>query len=354
MADDATFGRLEIAGRIELEQFWPVGGSDADTSKLLITVRRNGFRYFSPGARRARNADFYFDCVSARNTRLVDDSRRVRVRLQGVDAPELHAQPRKPAGSKLPSLKGTGTVRDFRQHQAETATVQLGSWLEQRAGGAASIACRFVSLVRHEAGPADAVDMFGRFVGDVLLPGDTRSINEWELENGVALVSLYDGMAPGEIRACMAAAERAGPIAGTVVDRCTARITKFDPTLIYRDPDAEPVQALDEGARRWIHPKLFRRQASWWAFNSIGAYAGSFREWLAEHGRSDRVWPTDAFLELGRKAPNALLADCLDAAGTRLVPPAAQMIFKEGATSIYRPDAASGERTRIRRWDEVL
>ena len=38
-------GRLEVEGHIELDQFWPVGSSDADTSKVVVSTTANSFRF---------------------------------------------------------------------------------------------------------------------------------------------------------------------------------------------------------------------------------------------------------------------------------------------------------------------
>ena len=42
--------RLEITGRIKLNQFWPDGKSDADTSKLELTVSADGARVKPAGS----------------------------------------------------------------------------------------------------------------------------------------------------------------------------------------------------------------------------------------------------------------------------------------------------------------
>ena len=37
-------GLLEVSGTIDLSQFWPQGSSDADTTKVLVTIGDNAFR----------------------------------------------------------------------------------------------------------------------------------------------------------------------------------------------------------------------------------------------------------------------------------------------------------------------
>lgn len=42
-------GLLEVRGTIDLAQFWPTGESDADTTKVLLSVGPDAFR-LAPGA----------------------------------------------------------------------------------------------------------------------------------------------------------------------------------------------------------------------------------------------------------------------------------------------------------------
>ena len=38
-------GLLRVRGTIDLDQFWPTGSSDADTSKIKVTVGKDSFAY---------------------------------------------------------------------------------------------------------------------------------------------------------------------------------------------------------------------------------------------------------------------------------------------------------------------
>ena len=38
-------GLLEVTGTIDLGQFWPLGTSDADTTKVLVQVSKDAFRF---------------------------------------------------------------------------------------------------------------------------------------------------------------------------------------------------------------------------------------------------------------------------------------------------------------------
>src|SRR5687767_13501090 len=93
-------GLLELTGHIDLSQLWPAGTSDADTSKIRVTTTGNAFRFRSgPDARWKVTHAFDNATVKGRTSKApIDKQGRVTVRLQGIDAPELHYRP--PALSK--------------------------------------------------------------------------------------------------------------------------------------------------------------------------------------------------------------------------------------------------------------
>jgi endonuclease YncB( thermonuclease family) len=118
-------GLLLIDGTVDVSQFWPHGESDADTVKLTIVKPQTAFRFrSSPGAVPAVTHAFdnagMFESVKGKKTfkALIRNS-AIRLRLQGIDAPELHFQPR---------VKGSA---NFRQFQGETCTVALGNQLSK-------------------------------------------------------------------------------------------------------------------------------------------------------------------------------------------------------------------------------
>src|SRR5512133_2115902 len=94
-------GRLEVAGTIALSQFWPLGSADADTVKIevLIDAATGPFRFTPSGANSAK-ATRAFEGATVRGKTRQPAIRQKRtgqsfitVRLQGVDAPELHYRP---------------------------------------------------------------------------------------------------------------------------------------------------------------------------------------------------------------------------------------------------------------------
>jgi hypothetical protein len=119
--------RLEIEGRIKFDQFWPDGKSDADTTKLLLTVNSNSMRVRPAGQTNFVSTLAYQEAgilgavdedTGKRKITPIIKSNTMTIRLQRIDAPELHYRP-DTRGSEG-ALKGTGLIKDYRQHQAET------------------------------------------------------------------------------------------------------------------------------------------------------------------------------------------------------------------------------------------
>ena len=102
-------GTLQIKGQMDLKKFWPSGKSDADTTKLTLNVDKSSFRfqkktvsafkiihdfegaYLSKGFNKdgTEKKQFIINLLKDRKTKKVTGS-NVTIRLQGIDAPELH------------------------------------------------------------------------------------------------------------------------------------------------------------------------------------------------------------------------------------------------------------------------
>src|SRR5690349_15919855 len=129
-------GLLEVTGTIDLAQFWPSGQSDADTVKVQIAA--NAFRFRAQAGARAKVTHAFEGAQVQGKVRkdAIDKQNRITIRLQAVDAPELHYRPTAPT---LDKKKPTPTQRsafnaangNFRQHLGETATIQLFKFLSK-------------------------------------------------------------------------------------------------------------------------------------------------------------------------------------------------------------------------------
>ena len=273
-------GMLTIDGTLDVGQFWPQGISDADTTKVIVDVTPGSIRYQPPGQTAQPTTKFTGAFVKLYGSKeLVIKNNKLTVRLQGIDAPELHYQPQSMKGTKykgqdLGSLRGSGLVKKYRQHQAETVTALLGQYLGTL--GSSPLSCRFATQVDDEQGPAHAIDKYGRFVGDVLVNG--TDINLEILRRGWAVVALYNSMHKDEIKTCVDAWNISRTAPGSVLQCLTKTIGAFNPKLVTRN---EAAAALDpDGARKFIHPKLYRRQWAWWRYRKLGTFPSGYDTFL--------------------------------------------------------------------------
>jgi endonuclease YncB( thermonuclease family) len=112
---------------------------------------------------------------------VIDKNGRITVRLQGIDAPELHYRAGPLAKSRpevTPAKRQEFNALNKiarRQYWAETATVALARKLANLDN--AKVACEVYSLVDH---PYELVDTYGRVVGNVRVGTDFRiDVNVW-------------------------------------------------------------------------------------------------------------------------------------------------------------------------------
>jgi len=337
---------LRIKGTVRIDDFWPAGKSDADTTKVILTpthgfeVRLFGDQTFRPThaydnayVRSGSRADGNFV-----RKRVIDDQGRITIRLQRVDAAELHYKPdtRGSGGG----LAGQGLVVDYRQHQAETATVRLARHLATF--GQTTVDVEFQSELPISGGPGEAIDKYGRFVGDLILP-DGTNLNLWLLDQGLAILALYESMLDHEIDESVTAFQRGRSRSGVPVDAYSQRFLRFDPALRFRPPGS-PVQS--EGRRRFIHPKYFRRQATWYAFHRAGLFGGDFGDWLESKG--EEVYYMPEFRQLRKRAPRYSLYDrASDGDGCGWGPD--EFIFMEAPSTLWADDA-QGRAVKVTGW----
>jgi endonuclease YncB( thermonuclease family) len=158
-------GRLEVEGEIDVDQFWPAGTSDADTTKIKVKTTGTSFK-FRPhiGAPFKVTNAFSKATVHGKTTKPAIDSKGfITVRLQGIDAPELHYQPSAALKTSEQSKKQHEAYLkwnfEYRQPLAESATVAGATFLKR--GGATKLKCTVISFVDS---PNDVLDTpTGRF-----------------------------------------------------------------------------------------------------------------------------------------------------------------------------------------------
>lgn len=331
-------GILRVRGTIDLAQFWPDGEADADTSKIKVDVAADSF-VFAEDGKTFKKTKVYFGAFArgASNKEVIDSQNRITVRLQGIDAPELHYR----AAALKTSSKVSAAKREKfnlenkpsrRQYWAETATVALAKKL---AGYGDPVKCEMISLIDR---PFEVIDTYGRFVGNICIgPKFKTDINLWLSEQGWAYPTFYSSMEPEEIEAFLAAMKKAQS-KGRVWKDYSTNAAKFDAKLLYR-PNG-PVQASkDKG--EVLMPKVFRRQLSYRLQKKVGVVSGSFADYLKAN--NDPCFRTDEFLKQGADtAPVRALHDFIK--GSKFLIKPHEVVFREKFSSLVNKNGKKLEK----------
>lgn len=278
-------GTLRIEGIIDIMQFWPIGSADADTTKIKLEVKKNSFSYRADGADRFKRTKVFEGAKSlGRVSKEVIASskktqvRTITVRLQGVDAPELHYKASPLPGKDDITAKERKKFNDIneerRQHFAESATVALASHIKQFVNRSNCVPAVFETEIDT---PNQAVDTYGRFVGTVYVGKNDSELNNWLMENGWVLPAFYTSMTKEEINGLLdswrkGAKKKNKPASTQAID-----VKFFDWNLIYRRPDKKnPIKFKPgEDKGRVMMPKLYRRQVAWMVGKKAGVYSRS-------------------------------------------------------------------------------
>lgn len=330
-------GLLRVKGTLDLNQFWPDGESDADTTKVIVQTDQNAFEFQPhPSATFAVTHAFNNATVKGKAKKpTIDKKGRITVRLQGIDAPELHYRPSPVPRNKILTATQRNTFKqlnkEYRQYFGETCTVQLHELLKQ--AGSGKIECKVITAVDK---PNDVFDTYARFVGDVLVQinGEEVDINHWLVEEGWAFPTFYTSMSAEEINSFIAAAKKGRQKAERLWHYIQEIIKKFDFNLVYRGKGASYEQADDLGPL--IMPKLFRRHCTWAVYRRAGIVTKKFLQYLIE--TRDDFFLTEEFLEQGQSAATLhFLGDFLQANGKFELEPE-DMVFREKQSKLVGPD----------------
>jgi endonuclease YncB( thermonuclease family) len=274
-------GLLEVTGGLDGAQFWPSGGSDADT--VNIGVSSPSFRFSESGTESTLKDTTAFDNAHVKGqTRNVIHGGKVTIRLQGIDAPELHFA----ALLRTKGLKQNGTK--FRQFFGETSTVALGTFVKSKMLGSL---CRVLTRVDQ---PNEVFDKYGRLIGDVFIPTASGEIdiNHWLAEHGWAFPTYYNSMRVEEIVAIQKLAEKARKGKRWIWGHETINTSLVDLSLIFR-PNGQPQPTADVGPV--MMPKLFRRRIRFYVsrLNHLPHVGSLFKDFLA---RQEDGWMTRSAL----------------------------------------------------------
>ena len=338
----AMKGLLRVSGTIDLSQFWPNGDSDVDT--VTVVVDQDGFQFSADGSpqgfRRTRIFENAFNDKHGKEP-VIHTGRKVTVRIQGIDAPELHCPPgaRKPPGfPKGKTLKGNGGK--FRQLQGETATDGLADDVFKR-GKPKVVQCTITTRVNK---PNDVFDMFGRLIGDVSFRQGNKlvSISHTAAQNGWALPAYYNSMNPSEINALQDLFEEARKKKRGIWKQFAKKIGQLK-RLTFRKGGAfgAPQKKADKGP--FVVPKIYRRQLKYSVLQMNNLAPPTFKDFLAGKKGTKDAWTTRAAIlknpamKRPTRAPRDSLAGAVSTqntfpAGTGMSQPGDIVFFEAGSS----------------------
>ncbi len=331
-------GLLRITGTLDTAQFWPKGESDGDTVKVAVDADSFAFRPFPTEPFQVTHA-FEGARVRGKGTKTVIDTKgRIDIRLQGIDAPELHYRP---TFTKLDAAARAAVKdanRNFRQPLGATAAVRLGEFLQALGG---NIPCTVVTAVDE---PNDVCDAYGRVVGDILVTADghDEDVNHWMAARGWAFPAFYSSMSDDEITQIAELAARAKAAGLGIWPAFTDKVVRPDFDLVFPKKSEAPDPDADTGDV--IFPKFFRRSCSW----AVGERAGltgriSFKSFLAQQAEPDICFLRDELLTDGiHTAIPHRLTEFVHTDGTVEQRPE-DLVFKEAKSTLFD---ANGELIR--------
>jgi len=335
-------GMLEVAGTIDVNQFWPTGRSDADTTKLIVKVG-GGAIQFRKDSSSPFKVTHVFDnaIVKGRTTKPPIKNGQLTIRLQGIDATELHYQPSPLSRAEKKGLSQAklqayhAVVHPYRQLLGATSTQALHNFLAS--AGKATIDCRVFTQIDT---PNEAFDTYGRLVGDieVTMHGQTVNLNHWLVEKGWAFPTFYTSMTNDEIKAILALAKTARSNKTLDWKFLSKTIGPFDFNLREPKKGDTGVLATDKGPV--IFPKLYRRYANWSARNKAKITAQNFQKFLAAGtgGRPDFCFETQDFLTHGVHSANPRNFDEFVVGGKTIKFQPDGLVFKEAPSLLVGPD----------------
>lgn len=296
-------GLLEVEGTIEVSQFWPEGRSDADTTKVVVNVAPDAIRFRKNDTSSFQPTHVFDNAkVKGRTSTAPIKNGKLTIRLQGIDAPELHYMPSplSPAEKKgLTDAKRQSyheVTHSYRQFLGATSTEALHDFLSL--AGEATLACR---VFTHVDAPNEVFDTYGRLVGDieVTVANQTVDINHWLVEHGFAYPTFYSSMNDDEIKVFLALTKTARTKKLPVWKNLAKTIPAFDFDLREPKKNETDVLATDKGPV--ILPKLYRRYTNWSARKKAKITSQNFQKFLGEGsgGKADTCYTIDDFLANG-------------------------------------------------------
>lgn len=267
-------GKVKITGKIYVDQFYSLGGrSDADTVRIYLDPESVEFRRNEEAEWQKRltlfNNAYYYD-EEKKNWKKIavkdkghNNQEYLKIRLQGIDAPELHCLANQ-ADLRLSSthyrnFSSLNTMFEYRQYWGARAARELAAFLNSESiveDGEKYVMGYAISSVDT---PNNLFDKFGRAVADIVI-----------IDREEHHINLNQYMSNEEIETLMKCDRNALDNSAGIRPSYTNKIVPFNFNLFYRDEDG--VQSKIENDKGPLNlPKFFRKQLDYEALIKSGS-----------------------------------------------------------------------------------
>lgn len=298
---------LKFYGILELKQFWPnsaevdgkiiYGQSDAVTMKVTIDKRGGFLIQRHPYASCEKTKVYNNTAIIGKVKKTpIDTKGQVTIRLQGIDAPELHYKP----DVKNPKIMS--------QHYSQTAVFELHKFLTKHSMNGKVDCVVKTSVVN----PEDAFDCYGRFVGELIIMKDDReflNVNHWLAEEGLVFPAYYTSMSNGEIRAIQLMVKSAISKKNGIWEfHCPKRIYNIEELATeYRLGKKGRYSPTRDKRTPILMPKVFKRLYKYEVLKN----GKSFKAFLANEKPREKCFMADDYLKDENKENNIMNFDNL-------------------------------------------
>lgn len=329
---DVYEGRVEIYGRIDLKQFYYMGGqSDADTVK--ITMQVNAIRFRKNDHSNWQDNLTLFKNAKVGGNKVIDSQGRMKIRLQGIDAPELHFRPTAPKGlDDTQKEKFNSLNEEYRQPAGGKATYNLVEFLKTHSHGDEDELYVNAFAFSNIDSPNDLFDKYGRAVADIVVTVSEDdsgiNMNQWLVENGWTFPDFYNSMSVNEIMTLEEKGKLARQNGKGIWNEYSQTLQPFNFGLVF-DKNVTIDPNLDSGLIN--SPKIFRRQAPYEILmkTEIEQFS-NFKSYLET--LTDNCYVTLEFLEKGDEAELYALSESIDDHDNIVFLPGALVFVEADAT----------------------
>jgi len=336
-------GLVEINGSFELDKFYYRNGrSDADTINLSIKSVR-----FKPSesANWIEDVKVFFNGAYVRKNKgkpepVVNDNNVVSIRLQGIDAPELHYNEQ---GLTLTDeQKKQGLGKEFRQHWGGRCVHELLNFLSNYDDGSGIINAKVLSKVDS---PSDLFDTYGRCVGEIEIVEKETNLNHWLVQEGWAFPAYYNSMTEKEINDIDTKSKQAHNNHKGIWKDYSSVVVPFDWSLYLPSKKESPTPIdykTDVGDVNF--PKIFRRQVTYEVGRKIKKINEQSLKDYIETIKDDVCYDLEEVLEKGENASIYKIAKFIEQDGKIDFSPR-DLVFIEKEASLKDSDG-----NKIEKW----